>query len=280
MDVISKKRIEFENYVTTIFQISNDLQFMERTHHFLREKNDFDVFPTSWFLIFPQYASNSVQVKTVFGNVDIKNQTAIFLPPLKIIRWKLLPGDIKWYAYRGESVLPQELQKEAFMFNFSQIPMFKYANDIFDFVAKGKPTTQLPSELTASMLARKVKNLLDCDFDKMETSKLAQIAETLGKKPNEISQAFKRCYGVNPLDYKNRLKLNKALHQIWLDKENNITNIGYESGFEEYSAFYRNFLKWMGVEPSYIARQSKEISTISIENITLEPVADQTNLIR
>lgn len=261
MDGINKKRIEFENYVTTIFQISKDLQFMERTHRFLIEKSDFDVFPTSWFLIFPQHSSNAVQVKTVFGNLDIKEQTAIFLPPLKIIRWKLMPGDIKWYAYRGESILPKELSQEAFMFNISEIPRFQNSNEIFAFINKSRKITQLPSELTASLLARKVKNLLDTDFDRIETSKLAQIAAELEKQPNEISQVFKRCYGVNPIDYKNRLKLNKALHQIWFDKENNITNICYESGFEEYSAFYRNFLKWMGVEPSYIARQSKEIST-------------------
>ncbi len=61
--------------------------------------------------------------------------------------------------------------------------------------------------------------------------------------------------------YRNRLKLNKALHQIWFDKGNNLTNICYDSGFEEYSAFYRNFLKWLNVEPSYITKESKLVFT-------------------
>lgn len=257
MDLVNKREIKFENYKTTIFQISKDLQFMEREHLFLNPKEEFDVFPESWFLFFPKQASDLVQIKTIFGDLDIPDQSAIFLPPLKLIRWKISPGDIKWYAYRGESALPVELQQEAFMFSFSEIPLFSNTLEIQNFVQKNKSDSViLSSELTGSKAARDIKKILDKDFDSLTHNKISEMAQLLGVKPNRISQAFKKCYGVNPIDYKNRLKLNKALQRMWLDSSANLTSICYDVGFDEYSAFYRNFLKWLKVEPSYILRSS------------------------
>lgn len=243
--------------MTTVFQISKDLKFIEREHQYFSPKEEFDVFPQSWFLFFPKQANDLVQIKTIFGDIEIPSQNAIFLPPLKVIRWKIFPGNVKWYAYRGESPLAVELQQEAFMFNFFEVPMFSNSKEIQCYIKKNKKgSSPLPSELTGSKVAMEVKKILDKDFDGLENNKISEIAKTLGIKPNLISQTFKKCYGVNPIDYKNRLKLNKALLRIWLESTPNLTNICYDVGFEEYSAFYRNFLKWLKVEPSYILKSS------------------------
>lgn len=257
MDLINKREIKFKNYTTSIFQISPDMQFMERTHSFSSLTDEFDVFPQSWFLFFPKQVDNLIQIKTIFGNSDIHEQSAIFLPPLHIIRWKILPGDIKWYAYRGESILPQELMQNAFMFNFHEIPMFKTSLEVQNFIHKNKDSSiVLPSELTGSKVARKIKELLDKDIEDFDNKSIYEITNPLGLKPNSISQIFKKCYGVSPIEYKNRLKLNKALKKIWLEASADLTSICYEVGFDDYSAFYRNFLKWLKVEPSYIGKES------------------------
>lgn len=201
-----------------------------------------------------------MQIVTIFGDVEVQLKTAIFLPASKIIRWKLFPGNVKWYAYRGETTLPKELQTEAFMFSFSEIPMFKNSNQIFEFILQNKGQAKsLPSELTSSLLARKIKNHLDQDFEDLKNSKLSEMAMILGVKPNEMSQSFKKCYGMNPVEYKNRLKLNKALYKIWLEMDSSITDACYESGFDEYSSFYRNFIKWLNVEPSYFSENAFDI---------------------
>lgn len=259
MSLVKKRKIEFKNYSTTIFQISEELQFMERVHRFSTEKNDFDVFPSSWFLIFPEHTNSKVFLKTIFGDLEVKSKTVVFLPAKKIIRWKIYPGDIKWYAFRGESELPHNIPNEAFWFHFSEIPMFQNVEDIYSFISKNKMNSKfIPSEMTGSSLAREVKKVIDEKFDDLEDNALATIANSLRVLPNEVSIVFKKCYGMNPIEYKNRLKLNKALYRIWLEENNNITNICYESGFKEYSSFYRNFIKWLNVEPSYFSENSVE----------------------
>ena len=65
---------------------------------------------------------------------------------------------------------------------------------------------------------------------------------------NHIINLFKRQYGTTPFGYLNDLRLSRAMHLLEVTSDT-IESIAFESGFGDYSHFYRMFCRKNGISP-------------------------------
>lgn len=96
-------------------------------------------------------------------------------------------------------------------------------------------------------LIEKAKKIYDMYF--YDSDKLRIELKKLGISQSHLSRLFQTQYGTTPMEYMNKLRINKAA--ILLSEANmNILNVANECGFGSLSAFYHRFKKSMGCTPS------------------------------
>lgn len=79
--------------------------------------------------------------------------------------------------------------------------------------------------------------------------KLQEVAEVVGVSSYYLSRIIKENLGMNFLDYKNVLRLEKASRKL-ITGNSKVTEISYESGFSSINSFNRTFKENFGVSPS------------------------------
>ena len=77
---------------------------------------------------------------------------------------------------------------------------------------------------------------------------LENICEHFNFSKNHIINLFKRQYGTTPFGYLNDLRLSRAMYLLEVTSDT-IESIAYESGFGDYSHFYRMFCRKNGISP-------------------------------
>ena len=251
MKPIKGYKIQFENYSTLIYRIAPKLSFLQRNQEVTSIKQNFDVFPESWFLFLSNMPVGQVSVVIKGREIFLVPPKAIFLPPYSLIRWKQYPGECKWFAIRGETKLPDQLMvSDPFVFSWDLNLELKSLEQILDVVKKGKDNSEnLPAELNKSDIAKIFKKEIDQGFE--SNIKIRNICKKFHLSLASVSHSFKSCYGVSPKEYQNRLQLNQALRKITFENKN-LTEACFESGFEEYSNFYRQLKKWLKTGPSQV----------------------------
>jgi len=82
------------------------------------------------------------------------------------------------------------------------------------------------------------------------------VALAVGVNPNYLSQIFRQEVSISPLDYLNRLRIQKA-KELLSQSQDTITKIATQVGFNDSAYFSRVFHKLTGQSPQEF-RQSKE----------------------
>jgi AraC-like DNA-binding protein len=77
---------------------------------------------------------------------------------------------------------------------------------------------------------------------------LADLAESAQINEKYLCRFFKEFTGFTPIDYINRLRIDKACYQLAVNKMS-VTDAAYECGFNELSYFSKCFKKYMGMSP-------------------------------
>ena len=97
-----------------------------------------------------------------------------------------------------------------------------------------------------NVFAKQISELILANYLKNIT--VEDIAKKLFSSKNRVIEVFKREYGVTPHKYITKLKLEQAK---WLltTTEKKADLIGEESGFSDYSLFYKAFVKEEGCSP-------------------------------
>ena len=95
-------------------------------------------------------------------------------------------------------------------------------------------------------IAKKTKAAIDDYY--IQRQRLSEKMKQIGAAPNHLAMIFKKHYGMTPLQYINRLKIEKA--QKLLEKTDMpIIDIALEIEFNSISAFYHFFKKNTGLTP-------------------------------
>ena len=84
---------------------------------------------------------------------------------------------------------------------------------------------------------------------------VAQLAEKAKCSTNRLREIFHSAYGVAPLEYVRRTRINRAIRLLQAG-EKNITDIAFDCGFCDSNYFTRTFRKYAGITPSDFRKKS------------------------
>lgn len=99
----------------------------------------------------------------------------------------------------------------------------------------------------------KAKYIFDTCFT--DRYKLAAEIKRLGISQNYLIYLFRQEFHMTPVEYTNRLRVNKAM-QMLLNADINIMNIALLCGFGSLSTFYEFFKKQVGLTPKEYRKQN------------------------
>ena len=83
---------------------------------------------------------------------------------------------------------------------------------------------------------------------------LSDVAKTLNVTSSYMSKIFSDSLGITFKQYLNKIRYNYAM-RLLMHSDMSVTEICYESGFNDYSNFSRNFKKKFGVSPGQFRNQ-------------------------
>lgn len=98
----------------------------------------------------------------------------------------------------------------------------------------------------SSSIAERIAEFID--KEKLSDISLEIICEKFNFSKNHIINTFKKEYGITPNKYINSLKLAHAKYLLEVTS-NRIEGIALESGFNDYSNFYKLFFRETGLSP-------------------------------
>ncbi|GGY09561.1 hypothetical protein GCM10007160_41080 [Litchfieldella qijiaojingensis] len=85
--------------------------------------------------------------------------------------------------------------------------------------------------------------------DRLETQQgIEDLAQRLGYSASQVRRNFKRCFGVSPSTYRDRLRVEQAAILLSYTQLN-IHSVAYRCGYRNHSAFSRAFLRYFGTSP-------------------------------
>ncbi|WP_213880392.1 AraC family transcriptional regulator [Pseudomonas sp. dw_358] len=118
---------------------------------------------------------------------------------------------------------------------------------------------QLLSDITAPQLADehnidRTNRAVDYIFSHYSRElTLEEVAEHLGMKPTYFSRVFKQSTGRTFVEFVNRLRISKSC-ELLADGDKPVTDVCFESGFNNISNFNRRFQQLKGMTPSHYRR--------------------------
>ncbi|MFC4601713.1 helix-turn-helix domain-containing protein [Cohnella hongkongensis] len=96
-----------------------------------------------------------------------------------------------------------------------------------------------------------------------EKIKLETLSDISGFTPTSYSREFKKCYGLSPIDYLNRYRIEQA-KQMLAERNRSIKDVSAASGFGNEFYFSRMFKRHVGISPShYVKRTDLRIAVAS-----------------
>ncbi|MCB0689277.1 MAG: AraC family transcriptional regulator [Saprospiraceae bacterium] len=145
-------------------------------------------------------------------------------------------------------------------FGFVQPEVFagRSIRQVIPFVKYRK--TGLTSSLSKIMRDRLIE-IMDKDEPYLNSNlRLDDIAEALDLSRNHASQVINEHFNLSFFDFVNRYRVEKA-KELLLERQeegHTITQIAYESGFNNRASFYKAFRKFIGLSPSAFVEKQKE----------------------
>lgn len=94
---------------------------------------------------------------------------------------------------------------------------------------------------------------------------LEEVAQYLGMKPTYFSRVFKQATGRTFIEFVNRLRISKSC-ELLADGDKAVTDVCFESGFNNISNFNRRFQQLKGMTPSHYRRLA--VQRLTDQNLT------------
>lgn len=117
-------------------------------------------------------------------------------------------------------------------------------------------TTSIDQELNSNVLIQRIKPSIDFINSNIHNAPtLAQIAEKSNMAPNYFHRVFKKIFGVTPLYYITKRRLDIA-KQLLTTSPLTVKEVAYRLGFENEFYFSRVFKKHLGISPSEFRTKS------------------------
>ena len=98
-----------------------------------------------------------------------------------------------------------------------------------------------------------ILEFIDKNYNKKIT--LNDLAEISCYNPSYFGQMFRKCVGVSPIEYLNRIRVEKAA-ELLSSSEISVDQVALEVGFSDRKRFYQIFKREMGVTPGQYKKEA------------------------
>ncbi len=95
-------------------------------------------------------------------------------------------------------------------------------------------------------ISPEILEFIDKNYEKKIT--LNDLAEISCYNPSYFGQMFRKCVGISPIEYLNRIRVEKAA-ELLLSSDISVDQAALEVGFSDRKRFYQAFKREMGVTP-------------------------------
>lgn len=244
--------ISAPTYNTKIFRDSPHWARFERSHSWQTNTQEIDVFGDCWSFAWTNFINDQVSVNTRGKSFFINGACALLIPPFSIIDWQLRGGTVFWQAIVSDKSWPRQFPKKAVLYrrrDNEHLP--RNLDELHDFINSHEPEFAIDKEERSSAVALRTKKFIDHFWSREFT--IEELSESLGFDHAVIDRAFKLCYGLSPIAYRNKMRVLSAAHRMLLGA-NNVTDVALEVGFSGVSNFNKQFKKVMRVPPSVYTR--------------------------
>lgn len=102
-----------------------------------------------------------------------------------------------------------------------------------------------------------LKRHLEIEFD--QPTRLNELATRVGLTPQHLCSAFKRWFGVPPMDYLIQLRLHHAAHLL-RDQNMSVTDVARRVGYDNLFHFSKLFTRRYGINPSKLRPTARRAS--------------------
>lgn len=217
----------------------------------LREINAFGKY---WQVVFRLSESKPISFARDGGVISQHKYNAAYLPPYSLIEWILDAGEVHWVAFLSRTPpsdsLIESLPNEPFAFHCdaSISPAnLSSMDEVLKLAAASKDRISIGKQEKVSAVALRTKKEIDRTFH--EPMAMERVSEDLGYAHAVMTRSFRACYGIPPVVYRNNLRVFEAMVML-MTKSTNATESCYASGFSDFTSFYRQFVKSLGLSPS------------------------------
>lgn len=253
-------QIETEAYRNNCLKISDSLIYFNREHRRAEDQLDVDVFADFWSLAFLPANSPEIGVLVDDKEISFKGPVCFFIPAHSIVKWRTSKGLLVWHAlistkplhvrFKNPVALPATINPEQLT---SEELVENWLNAEEPFVQIGKATD-------GNVIAEKTKTIIDRNFQ--GDLHISEISKEMNVTNSYITKEFKKCFGVSPLEYRNKKRIFKAM-QVLMFTQYSMGQLAHEVGFNDYSRFLKNFYEIMHATP----REFKHLQTDSGLNL-------------
>ncbi|MCB0391595.1 MAG: helix-turn-helix transcriptional regulator [Bdellovibrionales bacterium] len=234
-------------------RIDARLVTFQRTHNCQSESTYLDAYGPSCYLFVCKNPPKSLAINHKGQWQKPQGAIAIYIPPFSIVEWKLPKCHFSWEGFNFSQ--PQEgLPKQAVYFSWQkefQINSTQEFINTLKSIAKFYPGYK---EDTHNLEAIKIKEFIDNHFQK--EFGLEELAKTMAMSRAKLTRIFRKSYDLSPIEYKNRVRIFYTIQKM-LEQSSIITELTFDSGFNDSSNFNRKFKSLIGEKPSVFNWQKK-----------------------
>lgn len=158
--------------------------------------------------------------------------------------------ELEVFCPEAEDVAENLLDSMAEEREFYQLETFALVAKLLYILYSSGAVKPFGGEGKKSAERRATMTLLIDKIEKDYTSKitLSSLAEIAQINEKYLCRFFKEFTGQTPIDYINRLRIDRACYEMTVNKMN-VTEAVYECGFNEVSYFLKIFKKYKGITP-------------------------------
>ena len=246
MNDSSSFEVHGDNYLSRFHRGSDGLIWFERDHNHAVAHSQIDVFGQFWSLAVLK-PHQKVGIRRRGHVIERDGPTACFIPPFSIVEWHLNSGPLKFNVYMGRGPLPIDMPQSAFSFLWTLEAAPTTIPEIFSLVRQATQTVLIGKEEGCSAVATRTKKLIDETFN--EDLSISDIGKQLGYSNPSMTRAFRKCYGLPPIAYRNKLRIFESMF-VMAANGRSVMATASEVGFKDLSRFNKNFRRQIRAVPS------------------------------
>ena len=251
--------IESDAYETFYYTISAKTLFLHRKHYWKTKSKEIDVYGKCWHLFFTGPDSPQINMNHKNKLISLNAPSAVFVPPFGVVEWNLPPGFLEWFAITGEETFP-DMPNTPVLLPWSYFSDVHSLNQIKHSFSRARDVLPIGKMDIHSPIAKKIKNLIDTHYT--GTLSLDDLSAELKMYTYEVTRQFKKCYGLTPIQYRNKLRIFDSV-RLMIYQKRQVTEACFESGFADFSRFFRNFKKYLESTPSQFLCEKTQDFTLS-----------------